>query len=337
MTTMPQTLAVLVESFFRKHLQSVRGASPRTVLSYRDVIRLYLSYVADTSGRPVSAITLDDVCSEKVLSFLEHLEAKRGNSIQTRNQRLAALRCFVEHLLRHDPTRAGQYHRVLDIPTKKARQSAVTYLEPGEVEILLRQPNQASQAGRRHRALLLFLYNTGARIAEALAVRPADIEFTRPHHVRLHGKGNKDRICPLWPETVEALLQAGATPALPERHVFLSARGTPLSRDGAAYLLRKYIKLAAATLPGLIAKKVTPHTLRHSCAVALLQAGVDLTVIRDYLGHVSVATTNRYVSTNLQMKRDVLDAFYRNSGLPLAAGTTTWKPAPDVLAFLDSL
>ncbi|MFZ4580490.1 MAG: site-specific integrase [Myxococcota bacterium] len=337
MTTTPgDPLLHLVESFFREHLQNVRGASRHTVLSYRDALRLFLIFLADTNAKPASKLTLDDIVVDRVLAFLEHLETRRHNRVSTRNQRLAAIHAFTEHLLRHDPTRAGQYSRILDIPSKKSKSSTVVYLEPEEVQVLLRMPDTRTAAGRRDHALLLLLYNTGARVSEAIAVCARDIQTDRPRQVRLHGKGNKDRVCPLWNETAEALMRFPHFGADPDSPIFQSARGTPLTRDGVAYILAKYAKTAGKELPTLAHTRVTPHVLRHSCAVALLQAGVDITVIRDYLGHASIATTNRYISTNLQMKRDVLEAFWKRSGLaPSAVGP--WHPPADVLAFLESL
>jgi len=329
-------LLPLVESFFREHLQRVRGASPHTVRSYRDSLRLFLCFLADSSGKSVADLGLAHIEAERVLSFLEHLETRRGNSVSTRNLRLAAIRSLAQHLLRRDPTRAGQYRRILDVPTKKSKLPAVYYLEPEEVEVLLRQPDQGTPAGRRDHALLLFLYNTGARVSEALAVCPRDLQLVRPPLVRLHGKGNKDRLCPLWQQTAEALVQLPASGRDADRRVFLNARGSPLTRDGVAYVLDKHVAVAARELPTLARERVTPHVLRHSCAVALLPAGIDITVIRDYLGHASVATTSRYISTNLQMKREVLEAFWSRAGLASEAEARR-QPSPDVLAFLETL
>jgi site-specific recombinase XerD len=327
----------LVESFFRGHLQRVRGASPHTILSYRDSVSLLLRFLADRNTGPVSALTLNDITAKQVLALLEHLETERGNSASTRNLRLAAIRCLVEHLLRHDPTRAGQYRRILDIPTKKTNRPSVYYLEPEEVQALLQRPDRRTRVGRAHYALILILYNTGARVSEMLDVRLRDLHLLRPAQVRLRGKGRKERICPLWRQTADAVasLVDGEKEGL-DRRVFLNARGQPLSRDGVAYILDKYTKLAADEMPRLAHLRVTPHALRHSCAVALLQAGLDVTVIRDYLGHASVATTSRYISTNLKMKREVLEAFWERAGLATAADSG-WEPTPDVLAFLESL
>ena len=168
------------------------------MLAYRDSLSLFFQFLAHKTRRPVSKLVLDDVDARHVLDFLNHLESVRRNGVTTRNCRLAAIRCLTEHLLRHDPTRAEQYQRVLAVPTKKARTVAVTYLEPEEVEALLRQPDVRAPAGVRDRALILFLYNTGARVSEALAVSKSEVELAGPARVRLHGKGAKDRICPLW-------------------------------------------------------------------------------------------------------------------------------------------
>jgi site-specific recombinase XerD len=182
--------------------------------------------------------------------------------------------------------------------------------------------------------LLLFLYNTGARVSETLALRFRELRLERPAQVRLHGKGQKERLCPLWPETVTALKQLSS--AGKDEHVFKNAQGKPMTRDGVAYLLSKYVHRAAKRKPQLLTRRVTPHVMRHSCAVALLQAGVDVTVIRDYLGHSSIATTSRYITTNLQMKREVLEAFWNRAGLT-AEPRHRWNPSPKLLAFLDAL
>ena len=325
----------LVETFFRGYLHGTRGASRHTVLAYRDGIRLFLSFVADACSRQVVDVRLDDLTVDRVIGFLDHLETTRRNGIATRNLRLTAIRTFFRHLVREDPARGAQYQRVLSLPLKRKTIPVITYLEPEEVKVLLRQPDRRKQSGARDHALLLFLYNTGARIGEALAVQRADLQLARPSQVRLHGKGRKDRVCPLWQETASALrrlIEESSSTA----HVFLSARGVSLSRDGAAYLLDKYFERAARELPILKRKHITPHVMRHSCAVALLQAGVDLTVIRDYLGHESVATTGRYTRTNLQMKRRVLDAFWRRAGLE-GSKDPRWRPKADLLSFLMHL
>ncbi len=329
-------LLSLVESYFNDHLRRVRGASPHTIRAYGHALRLFFLFVARQARRRVSELGLDDIVVDRVLAFLDHVEAERGNAAATRNCRLAAIRGFVEHLLRHDLSRAEQYQRILAVRAKRAPIHAVQYLEPEDAQVLLAQPDRRSPAGLRDYALLVFLYNTGARIAEALAVTVDDLHLAPPRAVRLHGKGSKERVCPLWAETAAALSRLVSSGVAASGPVFRNSGGQPLSRDGAAYLLEKYVSLAARRLPALKRRKITPHVLRHSCAVALLQAGIDITVIRDYLGHASVATTSRYISTNVQMKREALHSFWKRSGLAPTTGKR-WRPTPDVIAFLSSL
>jgi integrase/recombinase XerD len=273
------------------------------------------------------------VTADHVLAFLDHLELA-GRKVSTRNVRLTALRSFARHLLRQNPTRAAQYQRLLSIPLKKTTTPVVTYLEPEEVDLLLRQPDLRKAHEVRDHTLLLFLYNTGARIAEALAVCMKDVQLVRPFQVQLHGKGRKNRTCPIWKDTATALKRI--SPVAEDDYVFKSTRGTPLSRDGADYILQKHLRRAANQCPTLRRKHITPHSLRHSCAVALLQAGVDLSVIRDYLGHESIATTGRYTKTNLQMKRQVLETFWKLSGLT-STKSPAWRPGSEVLSFLSGL
>jgi integrase/recombinase XerD len=262
---------------------------------------------------------------------------KRSNVVASRNVRLAAISSFFKHLVEHDLSRADQYQRVLAIPGKRAYVPIAQYLEPEDVKQILTQPDRSTESGLRDHALLLLLYNTGARVSEALGVRAEHLSLGNPRHVRLFGKGNKERICPLWRDTAAALqrLQV-ARNVRPQDWMFCSRGGACLTRDGVAYILQKYTALAARAVPSLRRRRVTPHMMRHSCAVALLQAGVDITVIRDYLGHASISTTSRYVTTNLQMKRDALEHFWQRSGLS-PARARPWSPKPDLLAYLSSI
>lgn len=328
------SLLTSTQDYFQKYLRQTRGASAHTVRAYRDTLRLFFTFLAEHQRKSVANLTLEDVHAKAVLAFLEHIESKRGNSPVTRNCRLAAIRSFAQHLVRHDVTRAGQYGTILAIRSKRAVRRTVTYLEPEEARALIDAVDATKPNGERDRALLLLLYNTGARVAEALSLRATALHLDRPRQVRLLGKGNKERICPLWPETATALRRI--LPASADEPLFKNAAGGPLSRDGAAYVIEKHVKAAAENCPVLRKRRITPHVLRHSCACALLQAGVDVTVIRDYLGHASVATTSRYVTTNLQMKRDALEAFWKRSGLQ-AHGPQKWRPSPQLLTFLETL
>jgi site-specific recombinase XerD len=273
-----------------------------------------------------------------VAGFLDYIEANRSNTAATRNCRRAALRSFFKHLLRNDPAHSLQYTRVLAIPSKKTRQQPATYLEADDVRAIIAKPDRDTVDGWRDHTLLLFLYNCGARVSEATGVRWADLQLAPPRQVRLRGKGRKERLLPLWKETADALHQLrGMAISGDQQNVFVNRNGQPLTRDGVAYILRKYTSaVAAKERPALSHKRVTPHVFRHSCAVALLQSGTDVTVIRDYLGHASVATTGRYITTNLQMKRDALETFWKHAGIE-PSQTKPWKPKSDLLAFLESL
>jgi integrase/recombinase XerD len=331
------SLLPLVGSYFQDHLMRARGASRHTVRSYRDTLRLLFVFIADRRHRSVADIALDDLQAPDVLAFLSHLESKRSNVVASRNVRLAAIRSFFRHLVQHDLSRADQYHRVLAIPSKRAHIPMAQYLEPEDMKQILAQPDQSTESGLRDHALMLLLYNTGARVSEALGVRAEHLSLSNPRHVRLLGKGNKERLCPLWRDTAMALQRLMVVHnAQPRDWMFCSRSGSCLSRDGVAYILQKHTASAARTVPSLRRRHVTPHMLRHGCAVALLQAGVDITVIRDYLGHASISTTSRYVSTNLQMKREALGQFWRRSGLS-PARARRWSPKPDLVAYLSSI
>ena len=223
-----ESLLGLTESFFHRYLQNTRGASAHTVRAYRDTLKLFYLFLADQKRKPVAALALDDIQSDAVLSFLDHVESRRGNSAVTRNCRLAAVRSFVQHLLRQDVTRAGQYGRILAIRNKKAIRRSAVYLEPEEARAVIAAIDRRSHNGGRDHALLLFLYNTGARVSEALAVRACDLQLERPRQVRLLGKGRKERICPLWSETASALHRLTRVQK-PEDLLFRNTRGAPLT------------------------------------------------------------------------------------------------------------
>jgi integrase/recombinase XerD len=331
-------LFALVESFFTEYLPRQRGSSQHTVRAYRDALKLLFEFIAQRSGRQIASLELGDLDVDAITGFLDHIETNRSNSAATRNCRRAALRSFVKHLIRNDLAHSRQYTRVLAIPSKKARQRPATYLEADDVRAIIARPDQRTVDGWRDYALLLFLYNCGARVSEVTGVLWSDLQLVPPRQVRLRGKGRKDRLVPLWRDTAAALhrLRSMAMSA-DQQYVFVNRHGQPLTRDGVAYILQKYASaVAMEERPTLAHKRITPHVLRHSCAVALLQSGTDVTVIRDYLGHASVATTGRYITTNLQMKRDALETFWEHAGIE-PARAKPWRPKPDLLAFLQSL
>lgn len=334
----PNALARALRGFFADHLPRVRGASPHTVRSYRDALALLLRFLAQRSGRSVVVLDLHDLCPEDILAFLQHLEADRGNSVTTRNARLAAIHAFARYAAAGDPEHVELCQRLLAIPFKRGHTRVVEYLEADELHALFSAPDRATVHGRRDHTLLLTMFNTGARVQEIVDVRPCDLQLVRPFQVRLFGKGRKERFCPLWPQTVEALrailaetrVDPGDTQAL-----FRNRRRQPLTRFGVSYLVKKYAALAAHKAPTIIGKRVHPHTMRHTTAVHLLQAGVDLVTISHWLGHASVETTNRYAAVDLEMKRAALAKARPLAELdPSVAG---WSRDASVLDWLEAL
>lgn len=325
----------LLQAFFQQWLVQQRNSSAHTVRSYRDTWRLFLRFVAQRRSRPVAQLTLSQLTADEVLAFLRHVEEERNDSIGTRNCRLAALRSFFAFVADRDPAVAAQCAEVLRIPTKRATQHAICALELDEVSAILAQPDQTNLEGQRDHALLCFLYNTGARIQEALDVCPQAIRFDPPAHVRLFGKGRKERFCPLWPETAEllrALLKR--QPRANDEPMFVNRYGQPLGASGVRFKLAQYVAEAAKQIPTLQSKTVTPHRFRHAMAVHLIAAGVDVTVIRSWLGHASLDTTNHYAQASTATKRQALEAIdpsQRGQKPP------SWKQDVDLMAWLDSL
>ncbi len=338
---MPATpdLARCLTGFFGDHLVLQRGASRHTVLGYRDAVKLFLRFAASRAHRAVPDLTWADLDVEVVLAFLEALEVSRHNSVATRNHRRAALHAFFRYVASLAPDQVERCRRILAIPVKRGVTRRVDYLERAEVESVLAHVDRTTARGRRDYALVAFLYNTGARIQEALDLRAAALQLDRPYQVRLLGKGRKERVCPLWPQTaalLRALLAERGVALQADVPVFVNHVGQPLTRYGARHLLARYAAAAAREHPGLARKRVHPHILRHSCAVHLLQAGVDLNLIRSWLGHVSLQTTHQYAEIDLAMKRQALER------VPALGGsgrhpTSRWHHNESILSWLETL
>ena len=325
----------LLHAFFYEWMVQQRNASSHTVRSYRDTWRLFLRFVAQRRHRPVAQLNLGDLTAVEVSAFLLYTEQERGDTIGTRNCRLSALRSFFGFVAGREPAAIAQCTEILHVPMKRAPIHAPCYLEPEEVKAILAQPDRSTIEGQRDQALFSFLYNTGARIQEALDVCPRAIRFDTPACVRLYGKGRKERLSPLWPETVlllKSLLQR--QPRTDNEPIFVNRYGVPLGASGVRFKLAEYVAAATKFMPSLAAKHVTPHSFRHATAVHLVAAGVDVTVIRSWLGHVSLDTTNHYAQANLQTKRLALERLESPSRL---AKRPTWKQDPSVLAWLDTL
>jgi site-specific recombinase XerD len=325
----------LLHVFFHEWAGQQRNLSHHTVLSYRDTWRLFLCFVSLRKKRAVDALSLGDLDAREVLAFLQHLEDDRKVSVGTRNCRLAAIHSFFAFVAYREPLAIAQCTEIARIPVKKMNRPAMCYLEAEEITAILRQPDQSKPEGQRDHALLAFLYNTGARIQEALSVSPQAIRFESPVQVELFGKGRKTRICPLWPETVDllrALLRR--QPCADDKPIFVNCYGQPLSAAGVRFKLNQYVRAAAQKVPSLTKKRISPHTFRHSAGVQLVASGIDVTVIRDWLGHARLDTTNLYARANLETKRKALEQIDPSTkpGKP-----PRWKQNPKLLAWLNSL
>src|SRR5215469_4061489 len=326
-------IAPLVQVFFTHHLVCQRRASPQTVASYRDTFRLLIQHCSQTYGKQPSALTVEDLQAPAILGFLDSIERNRGNSIQTRNTRLAAIRSFFRLVALREPACIDLAARVLAIPVKRADRRLIGYLTRPEMDAILATPNTQTWTGRRDYALLLTLYNTGARISEMLALRQHHLAFAAASLLHLKGKGRKERSVPLWP-TTSRTLRAWVTDcgSSGERILFPSARGGPLSTDGANYILQQAVRRALPACPTLKAKRISPHVIRYTTAMHLLQSGVDITVIALWLGHESLDTTHMYIQADLKTKEQALGKLQ-----PAAGGFPRFKPDDTLLAFLVAL
>ena len=335
----PTGFAAALRAFFSRHLPLTRGLSPRTVSSYRDSFVLLLRFLSARHRCDVVDLGLNHLGADDVLAFLDHLETDRKNSVATRNARLAAVHAFARFVATRDPASVEASQRLLAVPTKRGPVRAVDYLEADEIRAMLDAVRRQARDPVRDHALLLTLFNTGARVQELLDVRASDLQLEGPTFVRLRGKGRKERLCPLWPETADALRSLpGVTPASAAAMtpIFRNYRGEPLTRFGVRYILRRYAERARATAPSLATKRVHPHTYRHAAAVHLLRAGVDLVTISHWLGHASVETTNRYAAIDLETKREAL----KRAGPVTSASESTltsWRADASVLEWLEAL
>jgi site-specific recombinase XerD len=302
-----RSLFALVQKFLLVHLKSTRGLSQNSIESYRDTLRLFFTFVATTKRKKTSRVTLDDFSSDIVLDFLEHSELMRKNKARTRNHRLALLRVFFSYLQMHDEERAGNYEKILLISSKNDSSPPIECLEPKEMNAIFSAIDRASQKGIRDHALLLLMYNTGARVQEVCDLKLGSFDFAGTPRVTLTGKGDKSRIIPLWEKTCAALKEYwGGRDGDENAPVFLNPQGAPLTRHGVADILRRHAEVAMKTCPSLQKKRISPHVIRHTTATHLLQSGVDLTVIRAWLGHVSTNTTHKYIDIDLKMKQAAL-------------------------------
>ena len=332
----PNLLGVVIRDYFTDHLPRLRGLSSHTLHSYRDSLVLLLRFVARERKKPITDLDLTDIDPPAILAFLRYLEQERNNGVSTRNVRLSAIHAFFHFVASRNPEHMELAQRVLGIPFKRAGQRAIHYLEYEEIDAVLKSVDRGTARGTRNYALLATMFNTGARVQEIADLRACDLQLTRPYQVRLFGKGRKERYCPLWPQTamvLRAFCDQRNLDMRSEDRVFLNHRGQPLTRFGIRYILARCLAVACSNVPNLRKKRLHPHSLRHSTAIALLKSGVDLSTISHLLGHASPTTTNRYAKVDLEMKRQ---AIAKVKPVPRKSHTP-WSKDRTILDWLESL
>ena len=324
-----------VRRFLLEYLIDERHLADNTRRSYRDTLALLIPFIAHATGTPVERLRIDDLTAAAIRQFLLHLEQTRGCRITTRNQRLAVLHSLARFIGTRSPAHLAWCSEICGIPFKRAPSEGVGYLEKPEIDALLAAPDRRTRQGFRDHALLLFLYNSGARASEAVGVTVGDLDLHDLHHasVRLSGKGSKVRRCPLWASTAGVL-----QPLIGDRPttapVFVNRRGHAMTRYGVHDLVARHGRSVARALPSLQPTRISPHTIRHTTATHLLRAGVDINTIRAWLGHVSVDTTIVYAETDLETKAKALE---KCAILPDRTGPPVWKDNRDLLTLLRSL
>ena len=322
----PTALGRDLVTFFEDFLAGQRGLSPHTIRSYRDALLLLLRFTAREVRRTVDRLDVPDLTVERITRFLAALESERHNGIATRNARLGAIHVFARYLAGQRPEHLGTLQRIIGMPFKRgAVEAPIEYLDRAELDALLKSIDRSTELGRRDYALFAFMFNTGARVQEALNVRVADVRLEAPPQVRLLGKGRKARTCPLWPATAgllrDLIAQRGCVhDEMVSPPVFTNARGAPLTRYGVRYLLRRYVQTAARVAPSLKSKQLHPHSIRHSTAVALLKSGVDFATISQWLGHAGLNTTMRYARADIDLKRRALAQVFPDAVAPPPGG-----------------
>jgi integrase/recombinase XerD len=325
-----------VKRFLLDHLIEERNLSRNTQRSYRDTLALLLPYVAAEQRRPVDRLDVFDLSSNVLRGFLDHLEQHRGCSIRTRNQRLAAVHAMARFIAERSPEHIAWCGQIRSVPFKRFTRNELSYLDKPEMDALLSAPDRRTEQGARDHALLLFLYNSGARVSEAAALQIGDLNLRvgQIGDVQLRGKGRKIRRCPLWPATVTVLLNL-VHDRSPDEPVFLNRLGQALTRHGIHRMLRNHVHKAATSHPSLLRRPVSPHTIRHTTATHLLRSGVDINTIRAWLGHVSIDTTNIYAEVDMQRKAEVLA--HSNALRTTPSDNKHWRDDPSLMSFLRSL
>lgn len=294
-----------IRRFLLEYLVGERNLARNTQVSYRDTLILLVPFATSKIGKPVDRLTIEHITPEMVRAFLAHLEEARGCGISTRNQRLAAIHALAHFIATHSPEHIAWYTSIRTVPFKRGSKNSIPYLEKPEINALLEAADRSTTQGLRDYALLLFLYNSGARADEAAHITVADLDLGASPSVKILGKGGKTRHCPLWSLTAHTLTPL-ISGRMPGEKVFLNRRKQPITRFGIYAVVRRHVLKVGKRIPALLTKRVSPHTIRHATAVHLLRAGVDINTIRAWLGHVSLDTTNIYAEVDLEMKSKAL-------------------------------
>lgn len=330
---MHKHLSNLIQDYFYQRLINQRDSSQRTISTYRDTFRLFLCFSQEYLGKRIDKIQLSDLNAEVVLRFLDYLETKRKNSIRTRNNRLATIRSFMQYVALQEPTSLTMIEKILAIPFKRFDRPLVGFLTREEIRAIIDAPKSESWSDQRDRVLFATLYNTGARASEIINVCVSDIDLSRSKSILLHGKGRKERTIPLWTSTITLLRNwLKRINSDPECFVFPNRYGEKITRSGLEYRLSVATKIASKNLSSLIKKRVSPHVIRHTTAMHLLQSGVDLTVVALWLGHEGITTTHHYVEADITMKEKALSKV-----IDPKTKSVRFKPNAKLLAFLDAL
>jgi site-specific recombinase XerD len=324
----------LVQRFFVEHLGNQRAVSSRTIAAYRDTFRLLLNFAEATIGRAPTGLTMADLDAQFILNFLDHLEKERSNSVRTRNARLAALRSFLKYASYYDLTALPAIQQVLAIPMKRFDRPVLGFLSREEMQAILDAPDARTWAGERDRALFSLMYNTGARVSEAIGLHVGEVVVDGSAVAHLHGKGRKDRSMPLWRTTANVIRiwKRRLACAGEENFLFPSRGGGCMARSNVTQRLELAVSTAAERHPQLARRSISPHTIRHTTAMHLLQSGVDISVIALWLGHESPATTHMYLQADLAMKERTL-----NRLLPLTSSQGRYRPPDQLMQFLLNL
>jgi site-specific recombinase XerD len=333
--------AKYLESFFNDYLASEQGVSKHTVRSYRDTFVLLIDYMSDVQGISVNKLSMTNFSRDVILSFLNWLQDNRNNSVSTRNQRYAAIRSFCEFLERKDPTRLATWQSIRSIKSKKFARFTVNHLTVDGIRCLLEQISTKTRHGRRNLALLSLLYESGARVHELVDLTPSSLRLDNPALVRLHGKGDKTRVVPLMGQQVEILstyLEENRLnmPSQSGRPLFFNSSGGKLTCSGVTHILKTYAAISRTVHPELIPKQISPHVIRHSKAMHLLQAGVNLVYVRDYLGHVSIKTTEIYARADSKLKRESIEKASRDI-IDKDIIELSWEKDKNLKSFLKGL